>query len=168
MKIFLIGLNHSFQLKGYEKGWKFFKTYLYEQCIEENPDLIAEELNIEAIELWKASDSVARIVANSLGIDHLFCDPDSNQRKKHGIKSRKEIIADLGFGRAIPSQESEKIDRIEKKQWPKREEFWLKRLLGHGFKKCIFLVGTEHIDSFSEKIKANSINLKIITQNWEP
>jgi hypothetical protein len=35
-------------------------------------------------------------------------------------------------------------------------------------KKCIFLVGTEHIDSFSEKIKANSINFKIVTQNWEP
>ncbi len=85
MKVLLIGLNHGLQLEGYNSEWDKFKSYLNDLCLVEKPDLIAEELNIEAINKYKASDSVARQVASSLGIDHLFCDPDSNQRKKNWV-----------------------------------------------------------------------------------
>jgi len=168
MKVLLIGLNHSFQLEGFNSEWELFKNYLSDRCLEENPDLIAEELNIEAIELWKANDSVARRIANSLGIGHLFCDPDSSEREKIGIKSIKEIASDLGYGHALTSQESEKVEIMDKKQWDKREKYWLSRLLEKDFQKCIFIVGSDHVDSFYSKLKENKIETQILTNNWKP
>ena len=168
MKVLLIGLNHGFQLEGYNSEWEKFKSFLYDRCLEEKPNLIAEELNIEAINLWKASDSVARRVANNLGFDHLFCDPDSNQRKILGIKGRKEIAIDLGYGRVLTSQQSKEIDTIERCHWERREKYWLDRLVERNFKKCFFLIGSDHMVTFCSLLKSNGIKIKIISKKWQP
>lgn len=168
MKLLLVGLNHSFQLERYDSEWKIFKSYLLDLCLNEKPDLIAEELNTEAISLWKASDSVALRVANNLGTDHLFCDPDSIQRKELGIKSRSEIALELGYGRDLTSKQSAEIDIIERTHWDKREKYWLDCLLERDFNKCIFLLGPDHIDSFYIKLKEHEIDIVILTDRWEP
>jgi hypothetical protein len=156
MKVLLIGLNHGFQLEGYNNSeWDKFKSYLYDQCLKEKPNIIAEELNIEAIHLWKASDSVARRVASSLDIDHLFCDPDSDQRKILGIKDRNEIARDLGYGRVLTNQQSNEVDIIERSYWERREKYWLDRLLEESFQKCFFLMGSVHMDSFCSLLRRN-------------
>lgn len=168
MNILLIGLNHGNQLVGFDSEWKKFKCCLTNLCLRENPDLIAEELNIEAIQLWKADDSVARRVAENLNIDHIFCDPDSVQRKTLGIKSRKEIAQELGYGCTLTSQQSFEVDNIEKSFWETRERYMLERLLEHKFAKCIFLIGANHVDRFSALIMDNGIQCIIIEKNWQP
>ena len=73
-----------------------FYSYLKQIIKKRDINCIAEELNEDAIKLWKAKDSAARIIANQLGIAHKFCDPDTNTRNKLGIKTFNEIQAEEG------------------------------------------------------------------------
>jgi hypothetical protein len=168
MNILLIGLNHSYQLKGYASEWEKFKSYLMALCLREHPDLIAEELNEEGIKKWNADDSVARRVAEVLKIDHLFCDPDSDQRKILGIKCHKEITQELGYSNVLTKQQSLEVDKIEKSYWEKRERFWLDRLMRKKFEKCIFLIGGDHVDRFNALLMSRGIESIIIEENWQP
>ena len=94
MIVRLLGLNHGHQLQGYALGdWRAFDAYLSEFCVVNKIDLIGEELSEEALALWHATDSVARTVAVRLLIEHLFCDPESEERHRLGILTDKEAAA---------------------------------------------------------------------------
>lgn len=136
--------------------------------MKESPDLIAEELNEDALRKWKALGSLARETAKHLGIRHLFCDPNLEERKALGIKCFKEIAQELGYGPVLTSAQSSEVEKIEKKHWEKRERFWLGKLIKEQFDKCIFLVGAGHIDRFSTLLTAHGFRSAIIEKDWQP
>lgn len=168
MNILLIGLNHCHQLVGYAKASNKFKPYLKDLCLKERPDLIAEELNEDAIRKWKAHDSVARKIASLLRVRHLFCDPDLEERKALGIKGFKEIVQELGYGAVLTREQSSEVEKIEKKHWEKRERFWLGKLIEEQFAKCIVLVGANHVDRFNALLTANGFRSAIVERDWQP
>jgi hypothetical protein len=168
MNILLIGLHHRHQLEGHPKASKKFKHYLKDLCLSERPDLIAEELNEDAIKKSNARDSVARKIAKFLRIQHLFCDPSIEERKTLGIKCFKEIYEELGYGRTLTREQSNEVSKIEKTYWEKREKFWLERLIEQRVGKCIFLVGADHTDRFASLLSANGVRCIIVETHWEP
>ncbi len=85
-----------------------------------------------------------------------------------GIRDQEEIALGLGYGRVWTSQQLEEIDSIVKSQWEIREKYWLDRLLEQNFRKCIFLIGSEHMNSFCSLLKHNGIEIKIIEKKWQP
>ncbi|OGP54582.1 MAG: hypothetical protein A2Y65_06300 [Deltaproteobacteria bacterium RBG_13_52_11] len=145
-----------------------FKSYLENLFLKENPDLIAEELNEDAIKKWNALGSLARETARHLGIRHLFCDPDLEERKALGIKCFKEIAQELGYGSVLTSEQSSEVKKIEKTHWEKRERFWLGKLIEKQFDKCIFLVGADHVDHFNTLLTAHGFRSAIVERDWQP
>jgi len=168
MNILLVGLSHCYQLEGCALEWKKFETYLKDLCLRERPDIIAEELNEEVIRKWNAYDSVARKTAISMRIDHLFCDPDLDQRRILGIKCRRGIAHELGYDRALTGKQYFEVNKIEKTHWEKRERFWVDRLIGRIFKKCVFLLGANHVSRFNVLLSANGIQSMVIEEDWRP
>src|SRR6267378_7258587 len=130
MTIRLIGLNHGYQLRDVDfADWSAFERYLLSYTTSEGIDLIAEELSDEAIRKWKATDSVARHVAYHLGVRHLFCDPESEQRKALGIRSSNETATEIEPpGQFSFTKAMELAEAKEKEMWLIRERFWLERL----------------------------------------
>lgn len=150
MHCHLIGLNHAHQLEGYKQGeFDTFRRYLTSFCVNGKIDLIAEELNQETIALWKAKGSVAKTVAKSLSIEHLFCDPELQDRRRLGIFSSLEISLNLGYRRALTHKQSAIFDAELRKGWPIREKCWLDQLGRVLFQRCAFILGAEHVDTFS-------------------
>jgi len=168
MIILLIGLNHCHQLAGYAKASNKFKPYLNDLCLKEHPDLLAEELNEDAIKKWTTEDSVARKIARRLNVRHLFCDPDVEERRALGIKSFNEIARDLGYEPGLTREQIATVEMIEKEHWGKREKFWLAKLTEKQFDKSIFLLGANHVDRFNTLLIANSYQSSIVERDWQP
>ena len=168
MNISLIGLNHCHQLVGHANASKKFRYYLKDHCLKEQPDLIAEELSEDAIKQWKARDSVARKIAKTLRVRHLFCDPSIDERKALGIKSWQEIVQELGYGPVLKREQSLEVDKIEKSHWEARERFWLDKLIEQQSDRTVFLVGADHVDRFVALLAVNGIQTIIINGDWQP
>ena len=168
MIILLLGLCHCHQLLDHPKASRKFEPYLKNLFLTEKPDLIAEELSEDALLKWKARDSVACRLANYLNVCHLFCDPNKEERNALGIKCRKEIAQELGYGVALTREQSAEVDKIEKANWETREKFWLNKLNEHQPNKCIFLVGADHVDRFAVLLTENDIQSVTVEKDWQP
>lgn len=165
----LIGVNHQYQLRGYRGvDSDAFGTYLSSICREVNIDLIAEELSEWAIRKWAfrgATGSVARDVAQRLGIKHLFCDADSDERKSLGILCRREIATKLGFPEFRSPEQERILDCEERKVWPIRERFWLRKLQQMKFTECAFVLGSIHVDTFGKLLNSEGIGVQV--HDWK-
>lgn len=168
--ILLIGTSHRFQLEGCgtDGHWKAFSSFLESLVRRRTVDLIAEELNEEVVSLCQATDSVARAVARRFDIRHLFCDPDSAERDRLGIKRRKEIISDFGYSGELSQEQSAKVDTVEHGHWDKRERYWLERLREQKRGSCIFVVGANHVERFCRLLDIRELSWEIVERDWAP
>ena len=170
MTIRLIGLKHGYQLRGVDfKDWSAFERYLLSYTTSEGIDLIAEELSNEAIRKWKATDSVARHVAYRLGVRHLFCDPESGQRKALGICSLDETATEIEpLGPFSLAKHIELAEAKEKEAWLIRERFWLERLREVPFSACVFILGSQHVERFAWLLRSEEFKTVVVEKNWKP
>jgi hypothetical protein len=169
--VYLIGLNHGYQLEGLENyDWASFSAFLEALSREKNADLIAEELSQDAIDtIWKprgAKGSVAKRVADNLAINHLFCEPNLAIRRQLGIKNRQELFKELGYGPVISDAQGKEVNSIQKRFWVVRESFWKKFLLEKKFARCIFILGSEHIESFGRLLEAEGATVEVVAKDW--
>jgi hypothetical protein len=98
--IYLLGVNHGMlfeNIKSDKNAIRAFERYLKEVCSEYDIDCIAEEMNVEFLEKWRADRDVCESIAAELKLMHIYCDPDSSRRQKRGIKLEREIRDELGY-----------------------------------------------------------------------
>lgn len=100
--------------------------------------LLAEEFSAEACGLSRVSASVAQLVAHELGIAHLFCDPTTEERRRHGITSHDD-----------------------------RECFWLERLLTVKPTRLLFVCGDSHQETFGDKLRSAGYDVEILSRGWK-
>lgn len=168
--IYLVGVNHGVQFENKTSDRDIinvFEDYLRNACAKYKIDCIAEEMSIESLRKWEATRYVCKSIADELSIKHTFCDPDSNERKKKGIKLEKELREDLGYGQILSDSQVERLDEALKTQWPLREQFWLEKILEAKAERTLFVVGSSHIDSFSELLRQKCIGFVILERKWE-
>lgn len=151
MKLVLVGVNHAHQIHSTWNDNEGFRRYLAERCQQQPFDLLAEELNEEAVRSWGGTGSVLRMLAGDLGIDHAFVDPTTAERAELGIPSQGEIIETLK--RVYKIAEESRIEAEERKFWAIREAEWLRRLVELNPPRCLMVVGANHVTSFSEKVR---------------
>ena len=169
VNIYIVGTNHSHQLIDYDHGdAQKFAQYLSTVCESKSIDFVAEELNEESIALWEAKGSTARLVSLRFSIPHKFCDPDSKQRKKIGILSDEELKTNLGFGKCLTEKQSVTFEEEKRKTWPIRENFWLESIRNSAHTNCLFIVGKNHVQSFSRLLSSQGYAVEILNDNWEP
>ncbi len=169
MICYLIGTNHANQLEGQKDGDSVtFAKYLSAFCSDNRIDLIAEELNEEAIAKWQAGGSVAKSVASRLFIRHCFCDPDREERQRLGVLTDQEAAKKLGFASSWTSQQDVLVLAEVKKSWLARENFWLERLREVTFMRCAFVLGAKHVATFRDLLRAQGFTVHIVKENWKP
>jgi hypothetical protein len=168
--IYLVGVNHGVQFVNRHSDRNVinaFEDYLRDTSKEYDIQLIAEEMSMESLKKWEATRSVCKSVTDELGIKHAFCDPDSIERKKIGIKLEKEISEELGYGQILSDSQVNKLDEILKTQWPLREQFWLEKILAAKRDRTLFVLGSSHIESFSDLLKQKDVGCIILKRKWE-
>jgi hypothetical protein len=142
MRIILVGVEHRIQWIPQNSGLEWqqdlnqFAQHLRDIVLEEKADLMAEEFSEESIQTNNALDSVARNVASSLSITHLFCDPNKTERRQLEIVTGGQ-----------------------------RESLWLARLAESNASTAVFVCGDNHIDSFREKATAAGHKVQIKSRN---
>ena len=144
-KIFLVGVDHKIQYNNANDGPKWrgdvrkFEDYLVSHCQNHAVDLLAEEFSEEAVHINNATGCTVRDAARRLNRPHIFCDPDTPQRKERGIT---------------------------KHDHNRREMFWLERLNGTTGQRVLFICGDDHVDSFSHKLQAAGFEAQVLSRGW--
>src|SRR6266849_3285065 len=97
---YLIGVDHRVQAKSngseLSEEQRQFCECLENAIKETKPALVAEEYSAQALEICARRtglehESVTQQVARSFGIEHRFCDPDSDARKEMEYVDHQEI-----------------------------------------------------------------------------
>ena len=167
MRLEILGTNHFHQAVGNRKGRPdAFQSYLVGLARSNKYDAIAEELSVEAIPKLGGTDSVARLVSQDIGIKHLFCDPTSSERVEIGIRSEDTIKQLLQIGKLMNANESREVDAELKRDWPAREEFWLRKLRTLRASNILFIVGSDHVKTFSELLDRQRICFICLEERW--
>jgi len=179
--IHIIGTRHSLQvwtdairngesLDARREAVEAFESYLADVARSLKVDLIAEE----ASDTWIAAhghgaSSVAKDVVTSLGIQHLFCDPDTGQRRALGLKVGEELRTHaMTVSKETGREWTDVHDAEIKKQFSTREAVWLERLEGCGpnNRSIIFVCGADHVDTFKAALDAKNILASIHCRDW--
>ena len=133
-------------------------------------DLIAEEASDEWIAAHgHAAASVAKEVAEQLRIQHLFCDPDTGQRRAIGLKVGEELVIHaMALSRETGREWTDIHGEEIEKGFPIREAVWLERLEGRdpNNRSVIFVCGAGHVDTFSGALYARQILASIHCRDW--
>ena len=151
--IYIIGTRHSLQVWTdlVRKGGSLdaslqeveaFENYLLNSAQSLKADIIAEEASDESVAAYTGGSSVPKDVAAQLGIEHLFCDPDTAQRQS--------------------------IGKVGEKLHAAREAVWLARLEGcdPNNKSVIFVCGANHVNAFKDRLHSKQILAEIYCADW--
>lgn len=151
---YIVGVDHRIQWdRSSNPAWlstlKGFEHYIKAEIQKLNIDLLAEEFSRQSVKMnrCKGEKSILEEIAERTKIKHLFCDPDSEERKSLGI----------------PSEGKEKEEM--------REMEWLKRLENNAHERILFVCGNDHVESFKEKLIGKGCQVEILKtgfgKGWE-
>lgn len=163
--VYLIGVNHlrvqrrylGHELSAFHERYK----WVVESAIKlYGPELLAEEDNVEF--LPTEADSILLEIADTYSIGHRFIDPDSAERRKIGYCSQREISEmcpnwPSGSGVARAHEIAH--------HFPKREQFWLRKLRDSLNSEVLFVCGWGHIESFRALLAREGVAYSIIENN---
>lgn len=163
----LVGANHAHQYPGHPQGRAdLFSQFVTQQAEHARVDLIAEEMSREALAMKKVGHSSVETAAGALLIRHLLCDPDSAERRALGIPSYEELKARRGISNAFGA-ETALLEADTRSYWPIREREWLNRLSQVGHEKVLFILGPDHVDSFTTLLQDAGYQVNVINRRWE-
>ena len=166
MFIQIIGTNHEHQYLRHGKDYSSFESYLKDLLRKNNFDLAAEEMSEEAIASEKAFGSVVKNVAIQENVEHLFCDPESEERDSLGIRSEEDIIRELSGGSVLRPEHEESFQEQIEKSWAIRERVWLDRLLKTEKSSILFVCGTKHQSRFKKLLDENQVDCSVVIANY--
>jgi hypothetical protein len=143
MYVFILGVDHRIQWIPTSSGpeWSSkieeFIDEIQAQCKSRNIELVAEEFSEYSLKSSNALDSTARGAAADLGVLHLFCDPDPNERQLLNIETADD-----------------------------REAEWLRRLVSSGKTRILFICGDNHVDAFASKLTTSGHKVETVGRGW--
>jgi hypothetical protein len=179
--IHIIGTSHSLQvwtdairngesLDASREAVEAFESYLADLARLFKADLIAEEASDESLAAQgHGASSVAKGVATLLSIQHLFCDPDTEQRRATGLKVGEELRTHaMTVSKESGREWTDVHDAEIKKQFSTREAVWLERLedCEPNNRSIIFVCGADHVDTFKAALDAKKILASIRCRDW--
>jgi hypothetical protein len=179
--IHIVGTSHSLQvwtaakrngesLEATREAVEAFEGYLANVVRSLKADIIAEEASNEWVAaLGHGASSVAKDVTTNLGIQHLFCDPDTVLRGAIGLKVGEELHTHAMTISKETGREWTDVHNAEiKNQFATREAVWLERLEGYepNDRSIIFVCGADHVDTFKAALDAEKIFASILCRDW--
>ncbi len=116
-----------------------FESYLRDAAISLNAKAIAEENSKHRVDQMEGGSSVAKKVADELGLLHAYCDPDPEERRSLGIQRPED-----------------------------REPIWMDRIqpFSPNETSIIFVCGGDHSITFRSLIERGGLHARIHCQDW--
>jgi hypothetical protein len=179
--IHIIGTSHSLQIWTVAKRngestdarkevMEAFESYLTDIARSLKADMIAEEASDEWVTTYgHGASSMAMDVATKLGIQHLFCDPDTSQRRALGLKVGEELRTHaMAVSKEAGQDWTDVHDAEIKKQFSTRETVWLERMKSceHNNRSIIFVCGADHVETFKAMLDAKEMPASICCRDW--
>ena len=130
-----------------------FKYTLNRLCKKLNIACIVEEYNNDAAKENHCIEICCISVANDLKIDHVFCDPDREERNNLGITDYRELKIKQFMNNWTDKEFKDNLARANHL----REQFWLNVINNEcaGYDDIIIVIGSDHEESFCELLDEN-------------
>src|SRR5262245_57529969 len=100
--VIIVGTSHSIQMgidDATDLGGHNFEAFIRDLCKAHAIRAVAEEMNPDALAERSCTTSVLSRLANALGLEHRFCDPNRSERFRLGILQENDIRAQAFFSR---------------------------------------------------------------------
>jgi hypothetical protein len=174
VEVHIVGTSHSYQFgagstfgaeTSSQDAADAFQSFLVSAARTIYATVICEELSCEALTAVGATVSVPENVAANLGLAHLFCDPDSSERRVLDILNENEIRIHAELFNRPKSTEAEIQKRISQ-HYRKREVEWYRRIIEARSTPILFICGSNHVDSFYELLRSKGVQVSVICQDW--
>lgn len=170
-EIYIIGVNHAVQWDHALPATVDYMQYLEKQIKRFNIDLVAEEFSEEALRWANADHTTSNQVSiKLLNKSSVLCDPDDRIREIVGYPTQAELEKKFGTRSVVNgTDEYKKRREYEKDFFPIREKYWLDQLknLKHGFRKVIFICGSEHLTGFRALLEKNGYSVIILDKKFD-
>jgi hypothetical protein len=170
--LFVVGTVHSVQIEltnprpALAAKVDRFKAYLERVARNERVSIIAEEQNAENLEQLGIT-SVPVAVADTLLIEHLFCEASQGERRLRGILCRDDFLHETWEMPRMTDEERRcYIDAREREFFAPRENIWLERLTPILGDRVLFVCGSGHIDTFPTLLHERQIRHAIVCRDW--
>lgn len=150
-EVYLFGVDHRVQWDRNFEETSEFTALLIEKVEEYGIQIIIEEFSKEALFPNNVETTTTQDVAKDLEKLHMFCDQETNERKKIGC-SHKQLRERFGTKSAYEGTiEYKKRKEFEKRHcWPSRERYWFKGIRECAGLKILFICGCSHLESFNK------------------
>ncbi len=148
-KVFLVGTNHRYQMctrftAVTQSQFEEFIEMLRDTIARNGIRGIAEEMNIEGLRKWGCQEhSIGYQLARELGIAHDYSDADEATRKARSIEKGKQGD-------------------------PERERYWLERLQSFDKFPVLFVLGSNHFESFTSLLTQSGFQVFEVVRDWKP
>ena len=164
--VFLVGTDHTYQLADENctaSDVEELQKLIRDICHCQNIRGVAEEMSVEALGFSKRTESVPFRVAKHLSISHYYCDPNSDERKRLGIR-------DEGLVRMALLQNGKigQLNACIRAEHEKREAYWLQELQRIDTWPVIFICGSNHFSPFSVTLQNNGFPVHLVNADWSP
>lgn len=163
--IVLIGTNHQFQFGGNLRTVSEnanFESFVKSTCQHYKAKLLAEEMNLDALEINGRKQSTVSALALDLGIAHVYCDPSQDEQTKMELcVERNELLF-----QALHGWTQDRIDEAISIEHQKRERFWLSKIFDQNIWPVVFVCGAKHIKTFHALLHTHGIYVHLVAENW--
>ena len=169
--LYVVGTSHHYQ---FGAGIRFgeytcstddqvaFSQMLRSLAVSKSVEVIAEELNEQALQEVGSKISIPKLLAQELRLQHIFCEPNRVERTNMGIFDENEIRISV-----FPNTLDEvAVQKLVKESWERREEEWIHRLSGIVASRLIFVCGSNHIVTFVPLVAERGFQPIVVHENW--
>jgi hypothetical protein len=172
---YLIGVNHDVQRHAPGAEFNMHQAEL-ERCLSAaiekcQPALIAVEESEDTLKDKRKGvsvvyESIPRNIARRHAIEPMLCEPSDTWKAQYGCMDSLTLHLELSVSdllRGVPSnQEKAAVAAVGMALFfPLREAYWLEQFKDYLQSDVIFVLGENHIDSFSSRLQALGVQVKV-------
>lgn len=172
--IYLIGVEHRVQSIAVDSEETADHTK-YRRCLEQTirthrPAVVAEEYSDDA--LSKATfvkntpqEFFTRKITRACNVEHLLCDTDLKTKCSMGYQGEsgwQMLLLDLWTPQSQSEMELLGAALEVLKDFPLRENYWLRQLEQVLLHEVVFVCGDYHVDTFGNRLKENGIQSQVV------
>ena len=163
--VYLVGTRHDYQRVG-NPGSEQFRAFIAGACQERKIRAVGEEESFESLSRSGATTSVSKQVADSLHIEHRYCDPSIEEQRALGIPHPGKV----GLAAFSPVCDYYEEDPEVREADAIRERTWLEQIVALNLWPALFVCGANHTASFVTLLQTRDITVHVLSPKcgWRP
>jgi hypothetical protein len=162
----LIGTSHLYQFGGAartERQNQAFEELIRQTCQAHGIRCLAEEMSLDALKAQARMQSTVKMLAHSLSLDHIYCDPSEQEQTAMGL----QVERNAGALKHFEQWNDERIAEGIAAEHRQRERYWLTKLLEKDIWPCLFICGSEHAVHFRSLLETSAVHVALLAEVWD-